>query len=126
MNGGEPGPGVAGRPAGPAKSRELFQRSVERVDVAAGNRLRLMRRDALSRPARASRAWLLPAGVAALAVLLVSSALWLPRSPELIVRAAPDNAAVGDLAISADDDSELYAWLGDAPVAVDPMPGGTL
>lgn len=120
------GPAWQAGPAGPAKSRELFQRSVERIDVAAGNRQRLMRRDALSRPARSSRAWLLPAGVAGLAVLLVSSALWLPRSPEQIARATSDNAAVGDLAISADDDAELYAWLGDSPVAVDPIPGGAL
>ena len=117
-------------------ARALFERSVERLDVGTANRLRLARRDALNSPANIRAPRLLPAAVAASALLALGLAWWLPRvtqpaavaptaigSPDVQSPAPIDSA---DAVLSADDDADLYAWLGDAPVAVDPPQGESL
>lgn len=126
MNGHDPDKQDTDAAAG---SRALFERSVDRLDVGTGNRLRLMRRKALSGVKPARPAWLIPAGGAGMALLLVGVAWWSPQG------VAPDRDSAGTTAIAADgadtafpsdDDAELYAWLGDAPVAVDKDQAGRL
>jgi len=128
MNGRDPDHREAGEAAGPAAARDLFERSVERIDVATGNRLRLMRRDALASSMRApnsTRRWLPAAGLAS-AALVVTLALLLPREPEPSIASGQEPIDVSETVFPAEDEAELYAWLGEAPVAVDPPQGGTL
>jgi hypothetical protein len=129
MNGRDPDHRGAGEAAGPAAARELFERSVERIDVATGNRLRLMRRDALAssstRTPNTIRRWLPAAGLAS-AALVVTLALLLPREPEPSIATGSEPIDVSETVFPAEDEAELYAWLGEAPVAVDPPQGGTL
>jgi len=120
MNGHDPDQGMPDPAAGLAESRQLFERSVERIDAATGNRLRLMRRDALAgaRPPRAR--WLAPAATAASVILLASLAWWLPTTPEQVAALPPEVLDSGEAILPGDNDAEMYAWLGEAPVAVDP------
>jgi hypothetical protein len=137
MNGHDPEQNENNKRTAAVASRALFERSVERLDVGTANRLRLARRDALNSPASigAPRAW--TAAVAASALLALGLAWWLPRSTTHSTGAAPAvvsvpavspqaSADATDVALSADDDADLYAWLGDAPVAVDPPEGESL
>jgi len=105
-----------------AATRELFERSVDRIDVATGNRLRLMRRDALATSAphasTSLRRWL-PATFAASFALLLGLAWWLPRVPDQAAVTAPERIDASESVYPAEDEVELYAWLGEAPVAVD-------
>lgn len=130
MNGHDPEHHTPGEAAGLAASRELFERSVERIDVATGNRLRLMRRDALASAALSGRStarpWLPAAGLASAALLVVALAFWLPRADEQSVATSPDTIELIEAAFPAEDEVDLYAWLGEAPVAVDPPQGETL
>ena len=129
MNGHDHDHRTPGEADGLAASRELFERSVERIDVATGNRLRLMRRDALASATlhgrNTAKRWLPAAGLAS-AALLVALALWLPREAEQGVATSPESIEIIEAAFPAEDEAELYAWLSEAPVAVDPPQGGTL
>ena len=102
-------------PASPEKLRESFEHRIQHLDAATANRLRLMRRDALSSARRARSHWR-PVGVASFAVLAVGLVWWMPRSTPPPATPAPIAADFGDAAM-LDEDSDLYAWLGDAPVA---------
>jgi hypothetical protein len=99
------------------KSRHLFQDQCVHLDMATGNRLRLMRRDTLNAlPARHRRArW--QAGAAAL-TLTIGMAWWMPSR-----NSDPDSetyaAQTPEAALLEEEDAELYAWLGEAPVAID-------
>lgn len=109
------------------KARELFERASARLDVGTSNRLRLLRRDAQSASlARRSLRTLMPMGAAAATMLAVGLVWWLPRDqagappgPAVAIEAAQD-------AYLTDEDAEVYAWLGEAPVATDNEPAGAL
>ena len=103
-----------------ARARALFERSVQQLDEAALRRLRLARRSALaSASAPRRRAW--PAGVAAAALLVLGMAWWLPRTAPAPATpaASPASSADEPVLAEADEDADLYAWLGEAPVAAD-------
>jgi hypothetical protein len=107
----------------PAAAREVFERAAEQVDVATRNRLRLMRRQALSANRARPLPWLVPA---AAALLLVSLAVWPPaRTARQAATSTPTPAETSETTFPMDDDAELYAWLGDAPVSIEP-PGDAL
>jgi hypothetical protein len=129
MNGHDPEQRSPNEAANVSASRELFERAVDRVDLATSNRLRLMRRDALSNAPRHEpgpvRRWLPVASIAS-ALIVAGLVWWLPRAPEPTIAATPDSMDVSDATFPADDESELYAWLGEAPVAVDPPQGEAL
>lgn len=108
-----------------ARSRALFEHAVERLDPSAGNQLRLIRRDALASASMVRVGKLAWTGAAAMVAVLLGLAWWLPRTTGPAPAAAPMVAESTDVPFPLDDDAELYAWLGDAPVAVDP-PGGSL
>lgn len=100
------------------RARAKFESAVDSLDAGTINRLRLMRREALaSTQPYARRAWLVPSVAMAAAVLAVGLA-W--RQPEPLVAHGADVVTAGDsvaLEFPSEDDAELYAWLGDAPVA---------
>ncbi len=102
-------------------ARALFERASGRVDAVMSNRLRLLRREALSAPNRAMRR-LVPL-LATASLLALALAWWQPRSVPLPVK---QSEAVDSAWIESDEDSELYSWLGDAPVAPDTASGGAL
>ena len=109
-----------------ARSRALFDRAVSQIDPATVNRLRRMRRDALSGGSRFAPRPMRAMALLASCLVLIGLAWWLPRgagpSPGSAIVAA-DNG----IGIPVDDDQEaLYAWLGDAPVAVEAQPGDSL
>lgn len=100
-----------------SKARREFESAVDAIDAGTGNRLRLMRREALAGTQARDRGWLVPSIAVAAAVLAIGIA-WRqpavpgdPASPALAV----DEAA--QLGFPSDDEAELYAWLGEAPVA---------
>ena len=111
--------------------RALFDRAVGSIDAATGNRLRLMRRDALAAAPRTGlrSAWAWGAGL--VAVLAVAVLTWLPSggskpaSPAMVT-ATPAESSDEPEALAADEDQELYVWLADAPVASDPKPENPL
>ncbi|KFN43344.1 hypothetical protein [Arenimonas oryziterrae] len=108
-------------------ARQLFDRAGDRLDTATANRLRLMRREALrgaAGPASRLGTWL-PVGAAAVAVLALAIA-WRAPVPEENIADTPDTELGTDPAVTGEDDAELYAWLGDAPVATTPGKAGTL
>lgn len=111
-----------------ARARHLFDRASSQLDARTANTLRLARREALapSRPMRRG-AWI-PAGAAMAAVLAVGLSWWLPQQSAVAPTATGELAAVTAVnpALAVDDDAELYAWLGDAPVAVEPANGSAL
>ena len=98
-----------------AQARESFGQAVDSLDAGTANRLRLFRREALGSPRRRVRAWLLPIGAVA-ATVLVLTINW--RAPA--ANPPNDPIVVEDLApleFPTEDEAELYAWLGEAPVA---------
>lgn len=108
---------MSGHPKDPLK--DLFEDAVSSLDAASANRLRLMRRQALSGPrAGHGQSRLLPIAAAGAAVLALGLA-W--RFQPVTVAPAP--APIADAALSldlpTDEDAALYAWLGEAPVAAD-------
>lgn len=106
------------------KSRALFDRASEHLDLATGNRLRRMRRAALAREhGHPGRQWL-PLGVAAAALLAIGLAWW-PTQRDTPVLPASTATAV-DQEPLPDEDTELYAWLGEAPVATEDGKAGAL
>lgn len=103
------------------RARELFERASDGLDSAAANRLRISRRVALASPPM--RRWAPLAAAASL--LALGLAWWLPRqAPAPTVESTPSPADAA--ALDSDEDSEIYAWLSDAPVAPDTDQGGAL
>lgn len=105
-----------------AYARASFERAVESVDVGTANRLRLFRREALAVRPRRARIWLLPVGALAAAVLVLALAWRAPGAvaPVEIGTKPADPIAVEEITpmeFPSEDDAELYAWLGEAPVA---------
>ena len=109
---------------GAARARDLFARAAERTDFEAGARLREARRQALS-PRIAPPAWRLavPLGAAAALAVAFGVTRWTPATtpapvPAEAAIAAIDPATPDEIErLLATDDADLYAWLGDAPVA---------
>lgn len=99
------------------RARQEFEAAVESIDAGTRNRLRLMRREALAEPRAPAQSWLVPSMAVAAAVLAIGLA-WrqpaMPTDPTTPVLAA-DEVAQSDF--PSEDEAELYAWLGDAPVA---------
>lgn len=98
--------------------RALYSRLADSLDPATTGRLRAARREALAGRAPAPRrAWTLPAGAFATAVLAAGLAWWMPGTPT----APSADVAMADAAeidaVVIDEDPELYAWLAEAPVA---------
>lgn len=103
------------------KAREMFERRSDHVDANTAARLRQARRDAMT--PRTSRPVWLPLGAATAAVLLVGIAWWAPRTQDTVAPGTTTDSALtvdieGDV-LSSDAESDLYSWLGDAPVAPD-------
>ena len=111
-------------PARPGAYRPLFEDAVAGLDHGTINRLRLMRRETLAeRPVPRARR-LLP--VAAFAVAALALGLgWRLGGFGGNDGAGPPagDASPAQLELSADlpsdDDTALYAWLGEAPVAAE-------
>lgn len=99
------------------KARALFDRASAGLDQGMAFRLRRAREAALQANRPPSRAWGVPAGAFAAAVLALGLAWWLPaRTGPATV--APDSLASEDIeALVMAEDAELYAWLAEAPVA---------
>jgi hypothetical protein len=95
-------------------------------------RLRLARRATLSaqtRPAPRWQAW--PAGLAAAGVLALGLAWWWPQAAApppapVAATASPEASADEPVLAEADEDSDLYAFLAEAPVAADAPAGQRL
>ena len=106
------------------RARQEFEAAVDSIDAGIGNRLRLMRREALAGARAAKRGWLVPSIAMAAAMLAVGLA-WrqpaVPTDPSTTVLAVDEDAQLG---FPSDDEAELYAWLGEAPVAT--LAGDTL
>lgn len=103
-------------------ARELFDRASARVDQGTAHRLRRARQDALqARPRTRLVAGLLPVGAVAAAVLALGLTWWMPQRPVTAPAAtagAETSASDAEIeGLMADEDTELYAWLADAPVA---------
>ena len=100
------------------RARASFETAVDSIDAGTGNRLRLMRREALASAQRSGRsAWLVPSVAVAAAVLAVGLAWRIPQvtpGPSEGIEPADDVIA---LEFPSDDEAELYAWLGEGPVA---------
>lgn len=99
------------------RARQEFEAAVDSIDAGTGNRLRLMRREALAGTATTNRGWLLPSIAMAAAILAVGLA-W--RQPVVPAEPSSNEIAVDEtaqLGFPSDDEAELYAWLGEAPVA---------
>lgn len=106
------------------KSRALFEQASAHLDPATGNRLRLLRRDALASPHRRRPPHWLPLSAAAATLLAVGVIWWsLPR--RTVPTALPNPVAASDFDQLPDEDTEMYAWLGDAPVATDDRGAGS-
>lgn len=118
--------GPAPEQSAAADYRRLFEQSVERIDVGTANRLRLMRRDALAAAPAPRFRGLLAVAMTASVLLLIGLAWWrpMPSAPSAATPATATDLAA--LATAGDEDVELYAWLGEAPVAVDAAPGDSL
>lgn len=99
-------------------ARDLFDRASSRVDVATANRLRLARRDALATSPAGSH-WL-RSTTALAAALLLGVIWWAPtHAPSPAPTGASTDIPLDPVGVAGEDDAELYAWLGDAPVAPD-------
>ena len=101
-----------------SRARDSFESAVDSLDAGTRNRLRLMRREALSSVQSATRRpWLVPVVAVAAAVLAVGLAWRTPQTtpvPSAVTNPGEDVAA---LEFPSDDEAELYAWLGEGPVA---------
>jgi hypothetical protein len=105
------------------RARELFEQASRQSGPAAINRLRIARRMALSASPR-RRAPLLPLAAAA-SLLALAMAWWLPRQETASIPAGR-SASADQAVMESDEDSEIYAWLSDAPVAPDDGKAGAL
>ena len=100
-----------------SKARQEFESAVDSIDAGTGNRLRLMRREALAATQTRERGWLVPSIALAATVLAIGLAWrqpWVTTAPATPAIAVDEAAQLG---FPSDDDAELYAWLGEAPVA---------
>jgi ferric-dicitrate binding protein FerR (iron transport regulator) len=106
--------------AGPRRTRDLFDRASNGLDHGMAFRLRRARAQAQQPPARRPAfSGLVPAGLAAAALLAVGIVWWQPApgpAPVTAVAAVSDQQEIEQL-LASDEDPELYAWLADAPVA---------
>ena len=93
--------------------RRMFEQSVADLDPATANRLRLMRRETLA-SARAPQGWRLPAAAFASVTLVLALGWRVTQAPAPV---EPGPGVANELA--ADEETALYAWLGEAPVAAD-------
>ncbi len=109
----------------PSAARALFERACQRLDPAMGNRLRLARRAALSPPTRFRTAWL-PAGAAIATLLALGVAWWLPEPATTSTDFAQATTDTPPEWVASDEDADMYAWLAEAPVAIDNGKGGAL
>ena len=125
MNGHDADHDVRVDTAGLPGARELFEDSVQRIDPETAMRLRQIRRERLSGPQRTTRPWLIPTAATLAAVLILAMIHWLPAAGTPAAH-APEAVAVDDSVYVGDDDAELYAWLGEGPVAVGNSGGGKL
>ncbi len=109
-----------------ARARESFENSVAGLDQSTSNRLRLLRREALCAARAPARVWGLPLAATAVAVLALGLAWRTNTNPAAVPRPAPADAAeeISANGFPSEEDADLYAWLGDAPVA--PAQGKTL
>jgi hypothetical protein len=106
------------------KSRTLFDQASGHLDPAIGNRLRLMRREALaSARQRMPHRWL-PLGAAAATLLGIGLTWWLPQH-SATVQPGKTSVNATDQDLLPEDDTEIYTWLGEAPVAVDGAKAGS-
>lgn len=108
--------------AGPARARDLFERASAGLDHGMAFRLRRARAEAQQpRSRRPAFAGLVPAGVAAAALLALGVAWWRPEptpTPSSAIAGATDGEQQEiEQLLAGDEDPELYAWLGEAPVA---------
>jgi hypothetical protein len=109
------------------KARIVFDHSVETLDTASANRLRLMRRDSLAAASappssRSNRWWLTAAGFTAL-VLALSINLFFTPNKNTTNFSDFDTALI----LSEDEaDAEMLNWLADAPVEVTKAAKGNL
>ena len=126
MNSDEPPIGASANYDGASGSRQTFEVAVADLDLATSNRLRLMRRAALTRQPVTRRRWLLPAATSATAALALGLAWWSPSLPQPAVSPVPAPSQSEGLLLDNDEDAELYAWLGEAPVAVEQAKAGPL
>jgi hypothetical protein len=109
------------------KARTVFDQSVETLDTAGANRLRLMRRDTLAAAcappsSRFNRWWLPAAGFSALVLALSINLFFTPNT-------GSTNFSDYDTALilSEDEiDAEMLNWLSDAPVEVSASAKGNL
>lgn len=99
------------------RAHQEFEAAVDSIDAGVGNRLRLMRREALAGTRASKRGWLVPTIAMAAASLAVGLAWRQPVVPteSTTTALAVDEAA--QLGFPSDAEAELYAWLGEAPVA---------
>jgi hypothetical protein len=106
------------------KSRTLFDQASGHLDPATGNRLRLMRRDALAGARRRTPYRWLPLGAVAATILGIGMTWWLPQRSATV---APSEASINasDQDLLPEDDAEIYDWLGEAPVAVNDGKAGS-
>ena len=108
------------------RARELFERASARLPVATGNQLRLRRRDARAKAISQTRPLaVMPMAAAAAAMLAIGLVWWLPREHGQSQRPAV-NIEVAQDAYIDDEDFEVFAWLGEAPVATDDGKAGAL
>jgi hypothetical protein len=108
------------------RARESFENSVAGLDQATSNRLRLMRREALSAARTPARAWGLPLAASAVAVLALGLVWRTNTNPAMLPTPAPADTGeeISATGFPSEEDADLYAWLGEAPVA--PAQGKTL
>jgi len=106
-------------------ARALFERASANLDPAMANRLRLVRRAAQSPAPRVRAAWV-PAGAAMAAFVAVGLAWWLPEPAATTGAVAGSPMGAPPEWIATDEDADLYAWLGEAPVAIDKTKDGAL
>jgi hypothetical protein len=100
------------------KSRALFDQASEHPGPATGNRLRLMRRDALAGGTRRAMPYRwLPLGAVAATILGIGMSWWLPQRNAIVAPSEISSNAT-DQDLLPEDDAEIYDWLGEAPVAV--------
>ena len=102
------------------RARELFERASEHLDQGAAFRLRRARLEA-RQPRRRSVPGFVPAGAFAAAVLALGLAWWMPASNGPVtppVESANESVPATEFdTLLAEEDTELYIWLADAPVA---------
>jgi hypothetical protein len=117
------------KPADPIsnKVRDVFEHSVDTLDTATANRLRLMRRDALASNAKITPAsftfkrWWLPMTAAGALCLALSVSLLMQPQVQVNVNVSDAEFSLDDstLILSEDDaDAEMLNWLAHAPVEV--------